>query len=79
MHRTIGCRLWNGNKPATPADPRSHGPEGDQGPRSLAMFEFAQGEMAMAGIPFAGIEDKGFTNAFDWRIPGTRPAPSARI
>jgi hypothetical protein len=43
------------------------------------MFEFAQGEMAMAGIPFAGIEDKGFTNAFDWRIPGTRPAPSARI
>jgi hypothetical protein len=32
----------------------------------------------MAGIPFAGIEDNVFTNAFDWHIPGTRPAPSAR-
>jgi hypothetical protein len=32
----------------------------------------------MAGIPFAGIEDKRFTNAFDWYIPGTRAAPYAR-
>ena len=74
----IGRKLWTGTEPATPANPRSHGPEDDRGPRSLAMLEFPQGDMVMTGRPFAGIEDKGFANAFDWYIMGTHPAPSTR-
>ena len=73
----IGRKLWTGTEPATPANPRSHGPEDNRGPRNLGMLEFPQGDMVMTGRPFGGLEDKGFANAVDRYIPGKRPAPSA--